>query len=176
MAKDVSSNERDSITFRTPEAADGAEIWELIRACKPLDENSLYCNLIQCDHFADTCAVAEIERRIVGWISGYRTPKDEETLFVWQVAVHEDARGRGLGHRMLREILTRKACRGVHRIQTTITADNDASWGLFTRFAERMGAELDREPYFTRETHFRGEHATEHMVTIRLAEPMRLAA
>jgi L-2,4-diaminobutyric acid acetyltransferase len=176
MPKDVSSTERDSITFRKPDHEDGAAIWDLIRACKPLDENSLYCNLIQCDHFRDTCVVAEMDGRIVGWISGHIMPNDDETLFVWQVAVHEDARGRGLGHRMLRAILSRKECAGVHRVQTTITADNASSWALFTKFADRTGAELDSQAYYTRDTHFRGIHATEHMVTIRLAEPIRLAA
>ncbi len=70
---------------------------------------------------------------------------------------------------MLRTILSRPECRGVDRLQTTITADNGASWALFARFAQRNGAALDSAPHFT-------AHATEHMVTIRLARPMRLAA
>lgn len=176
MPKDVSATERDPIVFRKPDDADGPAIWELIRACKPLDENSLYCNLIQCDHFRDTCVVAEMDGRVVGWISGYIKPGDPDTVFVWQVAVSEAARGRGLGQRMLTALLKRDACEDVTRLQTTITADNAASWGLFTRFADRMGGELDSEAHYTRDTHFRGAHATEHMVTIRLAEPMKLAA
>lgn len=164
------------ITFRTPSDEDGAAVWALIRACKPLDENSLYCNLIQCDHFRDTCILAEIEGQVVGWISAYRVPSDPDTLFVWQVAVSDRARGRGLGRKMLFELLEREACDGVMRLQTTITPDNKASWGLFRGFARRLGARLTDEPHYTREDHFQGRHATEHMVTIRLAEALRLAA
>lgn len=167
---------RAPITFRMPTDEDGAAVWSLIRACKPLDENSLYCNLIQCDHFRDTCILAEMEGRIVGWISAYRLPNDPETLFVWQVAVSPLARGRGLGRKMLFALLEREACAGVMRMKTTITPDNAASWGLFRGFAKRLGARLEDEPHFTREAHFEGRHATEHMVTIRLAEALPLAA
>ncbi|MBN2906966.1 MAG: diaminobutyrate acetyltransferase [Rhodobacteraceae bacterium] len=164
------------ITLRKPTDADGAAVWALVRDCKPLDENSLYCNLIQCDHFRDTCILAEMNGQVVGWISAYIPPSDPDTLFVWQVAVSPLARGRGLGRKMLYALLERDACAEVMRMNTTITRDNAASWGLFRGIAKRLGAALEDEPHFTRDDHFQGRHATEHMVTIRLAEPLRLAA
>ncbi len=151
-------------------------MWRLIAECKPLDENSMYCNLLQCDHFADTCILAEKGGEVVGWVSGYRVPDDRQTLFVWQVAVSPKARGESLGRRMLDALLARGACRGVCRVQTTITDDNAASWALFTRFAERAGAKLDHETHFCRDRHFKGAHDTERMVTIRLPEAQRAAA
>ena len=58
-------------TLRKPTASDGADIWELVRSCRPLDENSMYCNLLQCDHFADTCVLAELSgEAVVGGILG----------------------------------------------------------------------------------------------------------
>ena len=165
-----------TLTFRKPVREDGAAIWNLIRSCKPLDENSMYCNLLQADHFRDTCVVAQMDGQIVGWVSGYILPHDDDTLFVWQVAVSEQARGRGLGGRMLAHLLERKECRDVRRLQTTITRDNDASWALFSRFAEKRDGLLDDHAHFTRDTHFRGEHDTEHMVTITLPAALRRAA
>ncbi len=155
-------------TLRRPDAEDGAEIWELVRACKPLDENSMYCNLIQCDHFRDTCIVAEHHDEIVGWISAYIRPDDPETLFVWQVAVGEQKRGTGLGLKMLKRLLARDACHSVRRIQTTITRDNRPSWTLFRKFARHIDAGLRSDAYFTKAEHFRDRHGTEHMVTIDL--------
>lgn len=163
-------------TLREPRAEDGADIWELVRSCKPLDENSMYCNLIQCDHFRETCVVAELDGKVVGWISGYILPYDPETLFIWQVAVAEQARGMGLGNAMLQSILGRDACDGVRRVQTTITSDNDASWSLFRKFARVKDAEIESAPYFTQALHFRDHHATENMVTITLKQQMRAAA
>lgn len=164
-------------TLRKPSAEDGARIWELIQACKPLDENSMYCNLIQCHHFRDTCILAELKGGVVGWISGYIRPDDPETLFVWQVAVSEKARGAGVGRLMLRGLLAREDCAGINRIQTTITRDNEASWALFRRFARHTGGRFDSMAYFTQSLHFKGQHDSEYMVTIDLqAEAGKRAA
>ena len=167
---------KPKITFRKPNREDGAAIWDLIASCHPLDENSMYCNLIQCDHFRDTCIVAEMNGEPVGWISAYITPDDEETLFVWQVAVSEKARGQGLGSRMLKELIAREECEDVNRLQTTITLDNDASWALFGKFSKGLNGKLKSQPYFKRDDHFDGRHATEHMVTIQFAEELKRAA
>ena len=163
-------------SLRKPAAEDGADIWELIRSCKPLDENPMYCNLIQCDHFRDTCVLAELGGKAAGWVSAYVMPNDPETLFVWQVAVSEDARGTGLGTLMLKSLLNREACKDVERIQTTITRSNSASWSLFRKFAKETDARLSSQAYFGEALHFRGKHNTEYMVTIDLAEEMRKAA
>jgi L-2,4-diaminobutyric acid acetyltransferase len=72
--------------LREPTSEDGAAVWQLIKDCAPLDRNSLYCNLLQCDHFASTCVAAELDGDIVGWVSGYIVPDSPDTLFIWQVA------------------------------------------------------------------------------------------
>ena len=162
--------------LRRPTPEDGAAIWALVRDCRPLDENSMYCNLIQCDHFADTCVVAELAGEVVGWISGHIKPGAGDTLFIWQVAVSPRARGYGLGTRMLAEIMDREVCDDVTRMETTITRDNDASWALFRRFAKSRGGRLTDAPYFTAEDHFANSAKTEHLVTIALPEDLAAAA
>ncbi|MGG7644899.1 diaminobutyrate acetyltransferase [Rhodovulum sp. YNF3179] len=176
-SKDNDPSRSRDVVFRTPTDTDGAAIWNLIRESKPLDENSMYCNLIQCTDFADTCVVAELDGEIVGWISAYIKPSEPETVFVWQVAVSETARGMGVGSRMLTALLDRDACRDVTTLQTTITRSNAASWALFSRFCDRMDGDMDHEPHFTRDEHFDGTAATEHLVTIDLAaEDLKKAA
>lgn len=169
-------DQTQQIVFRKPRSEDGSAIWDLVAACAPLDENSMYCNLIQCDHFRDTCVLAEEGGAPVGWISGHILPADPETLFVWQVAVSERARGQGLGRRMLTHLVARRECRKVTRLQTTITSDNEASWSLFKGFARRVGNGLEHRPHFRRDAHFAGQHATEHMVTIDVAARLTRAA
>ncbi|OIQ33502.1 MAG: diaminobutyrate acetyltransferase [Alphaproteobacteria bacterium MedPE-SWcel] len=153
--------------LRKPDATDGAAIWELVKACAPLDRNSMYANLIQADHFRDTCVVAELDGEIVGWISGHMIP-GQDAFFVWQVAVGEAARGTGLGKRMLATLIARDTVRDAAVLKTTITKDNAASWGLFRSFARDIGGDLRDEPHFEREAHFDGAHDTEHLVTIAL--------
>ena len=152
--------------MRPPRAEDGPAVTELIRDCPPLDVNSAYCNLLQCTHFADTCVVAERKGRIVGWISGHRPPSDPSRFFVWQVAVHQAARGEGLAGRMLDELLARPAAKGITHLTSTVTQDNDASWALFSGFARRHGLPLVKTPHFERDAHFAGAHETEWQAEI----------
>lgn len=160
------------LRLRKPEPTDGAGIWALIKGCKPLDENSLYCNLVQAEHFSDTCVLAERDGEVMGWISGHMIP-NENALFIWQVAVSPKARGLGLGRRMLLDLVRREACAEARHLKTTITRDNEASWALFRSLARHLGGEIKAKPHFTRAEHFGGRHATEHMVTIPL--PRRAA-
>lgn len=173
MPKDISQPRTPKPRLRKPDATDGADIWQLVSECQPLDENSMYCNLIQADHFRDTCVVAEMDDEIVGWISGHMIP-NQDAFFVWQVAVSPRARGLGLGRKMLSHLVSRDECAGASELKTTITKDNDASWGLFRSFARTVGGEISDEPHFERKAHFDGQHATEHLVTIELPEEPKL--
>ena len=164
--KQAAPGDADGIRLRKPDARDGMAVWRLIADCPPLDRNSAYCNLLQCTDFADTCILAERDGEVVGWISGYRPPAEHDTLFVWQVAVHETARGCGLAGRMLQGLLERPDCDGVERIKTTITPDNEGSFALFRSFAKRIDAPFDEDSGFDKDKHFDGLHDSEHLITI----------
>jgi L-2,4-diaminobutyric acid acetyltransferase len=152
------------VVLRKPRATDGVRVADLIASCPPLDENSLYCNLLQCTDFRDTCVLAEKEGEAVGWISGYRPPNEPETLFIWQVAVNERARGLGLARRMLLEVLGRES--RVSYLKTTITPDNEASRRLFRSLADGAGAPLRETAGFDAKEHFGNRHASERLITI----------
>lgn len=159
-----------------PTVSRASDVHALVRECAPLDENSLYFYLVQCEQFRDTCVVAERDGEVFGWLSAHIPPSDPTNIFVWQVAVSPRARGAGLGRRMLDTLMRRPECNDVRRLTTTITDDNAASWALFSRFAKRVGAEIERRPHYLEEPHFDGQHETEHLVTLRFADLARAAA
>lgn len=166
------------ILLRSPTADDAAKLHRLVADCPPLDPNSLYCNLLHCTHFAGTSVAAVIADkqgpgRLVGFISAYIPPAQPDTLFVWQVAVAEEARGQKLASRMLDAILEREACREVRYVDTTITPGNQASWGLFESWARQHGAATSSKVHFERERHFGGQHEDEHLLRIG---PFQIAA
>ena len=154
------------VELQIPELTDGHKVTALIGRCPPLDTNSAYCNLLQCGHFADTSVVAKSGDDVVGFISGYLQPAQPDTLFVWQVAIDATTRGQGLATKMLDHLLARPGLKHVRFIETTITADNQASWALFTRFAQRRGVELNKADYLDKTTHFNGEHDSESLVRL----------
>lgn len=154
------------IELRHPTSIDGAAVSRLISHCPPLDTNSMYCNLLQCTHFAHTSVAATLDNALVGFISGYIIPEQHNTLFIWQVAVSDKARGQGLARRMLENILARPICKDVHYLETTITESNQASWALFNSLAKKLNTELKPSLMFDREQHFAGEHTSEMLARI----------
>ncbi|MGC3000531.1 diaminobutyrate acetyltransferase [Streptomyces sp. G35A] len=133
-----------------PTVADGAVLWRIARDSKVLDLNSSYSYLLWCRDFAATSAVARDERgEPIGFVTGYLRPDSPRTLLVWQVAVDGAHRGRGLAAALLDGLVVRiTAEHGVTAVETTITPGNTASERLFTAFAERHGAPLEREVLF----------------------------
>lgn len=134
-----------ALALRSPTPSDGPALHDLIRRSPPLDLNSCYAYLLHGLHFADTCVLAETEAEtgadpgIAAWISAYRPPSRPDTLFVWQVAVDADHRGRGLARTLLLHLLQRPACADVHWLETTVSPDNVASRRLFQGLARELG-------------------------------------
>ncbi|MDT8406737.1 MAG: diaminobutyrate acetyltransferase [Methylococcales bacterium] len=154
------------IVLRRPNVADGPAVFNLIASCPPLDTNSRYCNLLQCHHFASTSVAAFLEQTLVGFVSGYLLPERADTLFVWQVAVADSARGQGLASRMLQHILARAELTDVRFIETTITDTNRASWALFERLAQSLDTSLQRSLLLERNLHFDNQHDSEFLARL----------
>jgi L-2,4-diaminobutyric acid acetyltransferase len=162
--------------IRAPHPADGPDVWKLIDRTPSLDKNSLYCNLLQCSHFASTCALAEQDGVVVGWLSGYVPPERNDTLFVWQICVGDEARGQGLAKRMVGEVLARPGSEPIRRIECTITEENTPSWALFGSIARALHAQMLQAEHFSQSVHFDGSHDSELAVSIGPFDRDRLTA
>ena len=106
------------------------------------------------------------EAKLWGFVSGYLVPDRYKTLFIWQVAVDEKARGQGLAVRMLEQILSRECCRQVTHLETTITKSNQPSWALFDALASRLMSDINTSTMFDEVKHFKGSHDSEALVRI----------
>jgi L-2,4-diaminobutyric acid acetyltransferase len=157
------------INYRQPDIKDGPAIYRLVRACPPLDLNSAYCYLLLATHFADTCVIAEdtATGKIAGFVSAYFRPDTPRTLFVWQIAVHPDYRGQGIA-RGLTTALVEAAYRQTtppEYLELSVNPSNQASRGLFTRLAEKLGATLTESVLFSEEL-LGGGHEEEILLRI----------
>ncbi|MEV5984287.1 diaminobutyrate acetyltransferase [Streptomyces sp. NPDC052051] len=159
-----------------PEVSDGAALWRLAKDSEALDLNSSYSYLLWCRDFAGTSAVARTgDGRPVGFVTAYLRPDRPHTLLVWQVAVDAAHRGHGLAARMLDALLARvRSEHGVTGMETTITPGNTASERLFTSFATRHGARLERDVLFEARQFPDGPHDPE--VLYRIGLPAATAA
>ncbi|HEX5477769.1 MAG TPA: diaminobutyrate acetyltransferase [Burkholderiales bacterium] len=157
---------RSAPTLGSPRVADAHAIRSLIAACQPLDLNSTYAYLLLCEHFSTTCVRADAQGDTVGFVSAYRPPRRQETIFVWQVAVHAAARGQGLGGRMLRELLSRPEVRGCRYLETTVSPSNAASMRMFEGLARALDAPLARQAMFQEEDFGAERHESETLLRI----------
>ncbi|MEV6741883.1 diaminobutyrate acetyltransferase [Streptomyces sp. NPDC051104] len=159
----------EGLRIDRPEVADGAALWRIAKDSEALDLNSSYSYLLWCRDFAGTSAVVRAEPggRPVGFLTAYLRPERPHTLLVWQVAVDAAYRGRGLAARLLDAVAARVAAEhGVTGIETTITPGNSASERLFTSFAARHGATVEREVLFETRQFPDGPHDPEVLYRI----------
>ena len=158
-----------SWVLRKPTRSDGQRVHDLVAKCAPLDENSEYCNFLQSIHFRNTCVMAEEQGECVGFISAYQKPDSENELFIWQVAVHPNQRGRGLAFHMLQTLLSRQNLANIDVVETTITQTNQGSWALFKKLDRQHGTQGEVSIFLDQTRHFDGEHDSEYLYRIPLS-------
>lgn len=152
----------DQIKLRAVTKEDGGDLFRLAEAAGELDVNSSYAYLLWSRDFGATSVLAILDGKPVGFVTGYMRPEDPKTLFVWQVGVDANARGRGVASKMLEWLADET---DASRLETTITADNDASIALFERFAASRSASIDTSPLFEVKD-FPDGHSTEYLYEI----------
>lgn len=135
------------ILTRKPEASDGFAIHQLIAASPPLDLNSIYSYYLLSDHFRETCVVAESQGQLAGFLSAYLIPSRPDTLFIWQVVVDSNQRGRGVASRMVDALLAQREMSGLQAIEGTVNPSNRASRALFERLARNYGTQLEESTF-----------------------------
>ncbi|MFJ3668692.1 diaminobutyrate acetyltransferase [Streptomyces sp. NPDC090106] len=151
-----------------PSVSDGAALWRIAKDSKVLDLNSSYSYLLWCRDFSATSAVArDGSGEPVGFVTGYVRPDRPRTLLIWQVAVDDAHRGRGLAGTLLDAVAHRAAAeQRITAVETTIAPGNTASERLFAAFAERHGADVRREVLFDTRLFPDGPHDPEVLYRI----------
>lgn len=164
MMQKEESNEY--LKIRKPQLGDGSAIYELVKASPPLDINSRYSYLLVCSHFDDTSAVVLDNEEIVGYISAYPHPHRDDTLFIWQVAVHPDFRHRGLAKSMIMNILGRNGLEKILYLEASVTPSNMVSKSFFKRLASHLGIPCQTSSFFP--SNFFGETRHEEEWLLRM--------
>ncbi len=152
-SRDVGAARAADFIIRNPVVEDGSAVWQLVCQSGALEPNTCYAYLLLCSHFAATCLVAERGAEICGFVGAYRPPSQPRTVFVWQIGVRREARGEGLGKRLLHGLVALPSCRDVTHLEATVAPSNVPSQRLFRGFARDLGARCEVGRGFDR-THF----------------------
>lgn len=142
LPPETDSGRDDSFRSRRPTLSDGAAMWRLATE-STLDDNSPYAYLLWSDLFSSTSRVAVDESdRPIGFVMGLRVPERPDCLFIWQIAVDDSARGRGVASQLLDDLWT--DVDGIRFLEATVTPSNGASDRLFRSFGVRHDGGLER--------------------------------
>ena len=159
------------LRIREPRGGDALPIWQAVTATPELDNNSWYCYLLLCTHFADTCAVASDDTGMVGFITGFASGRDSSTWFVWQLWVQPELRGQGVAAKLAEHVVGQDASR-FRAVQATVDPKNLGSMTFIRELAQRRNATMRVEPYLG--AHLfpaaEGPHGQEDLVTLELGE------
>lgn len=155
-----------SILYRKPTVNDGAQMFEIVKKSGVLDVNSSYSYLMWGKYFNETSIVAEVDGKIIGFISGLIQPNTPNTIFVWQIAIDEKYRGNGLALTSLKKLINQVKHKNVTFLEATITPSNIPSNRLFRRLATELKTNHIIVPCFEKE-HF-PDAANEEELTYRI--------
>jgi L-2,4-diaminobutyric acid acetyltransferase len=154
------------LTFRMPRVSDAHAIWELVSECETLDANSLYCYLLLCRDFPDTCLVGCIDEKVVALLLGYRPPHRPDSVFVWQIGVAESVRRQGVAMRLLNALWALPSCQDCRYLEATVTPSNEASLRLFSTFASQREVECKVCDGFDQKLFGTSQHESENLIRI----------
>lgn len=167
LTEDKNNKEKnDALLIRCTKTEDGQKIWQLVKSSGILDLNSVYCYLLLCTHFSNTCLVAESNHKLIGFVTAYKIPDDETTLFIWQTGIEKAFRGQGIAKKLILELLSSKYCNSINKIQATISPSNTASMALFKALARDLETKLIEQNYFDSGLFPGQQHEKENLVTI----------
>ena len=155
------------------EYGDGGAMWRLARESGVLEENAEYTYHMFSHFFGETSTVADLNGRAVGFVAGFRPPYRQDSLFVWQIAVDEQARGRGLAAAMLHGLIQRLSPR-IHYLEATVTPSNEASMRTFRKIARDLDTNVTEEVLFPGNRFHGPSHEDEVMFRIGPIDPDRV--
>lgn len=153
------------IQIQAPGMDEGRDIYSLVRDSAALDLNSEYLYILLTAHYANTCAIAKSENKIVGFVSAYILPEQSNVLFIWQIAVDQNYRKQGIALNMLKYIISSPACSNIKYIQTTISPSNAASISLFKSLAANKNTNISEQDFMSPEM-FNQAHEEEKLFII----------
>ncbi len=127
---------------RNIQEGDSAAVLKLIEKCRPyVAPYNVYAYWILENYYSSTCIVAEENNNIIGFVSGMPS-LDKGSIFIWQICVHSDYRGKGISVLLLDTLIKKAKELEFKKIELSISDSNDISQSLFKSYANRNNFDL----------------------------------
>ena len=122
-----------NMKIRTARPEDAGEIHGFIGKIEGLVQHPGHFYSIMARYFGDSFFLMEEDSRIIGLVWGFISQMDTDTLFLWQIGVAGEYRGKGVSYRLLDRFISYAREKGCMRVRATVETGNFASWKMFEK-------------------------------------------
>lgn len=116
--------------------------------CEGLIQHPVHFYKIMQTYFGDSIFLSWNEKELNGYVFGFRSQRDPDIFFLWQIGVLEEFRGTGLAVELVEKLVRKAEEVGSGRMHVTAEIDNIASWKLFLKCGfKNISSENTTEKY-----------------------------
>lgn len=123
-------NSEDAVLLRT-----------MARKCEPLDVHTPYTYWVVCNFFGDGCFVLQENQQAVGYVM---TLIKEDSLFVWQIGILEEYRGKKHSRVLLTAVERYAREKGLKKMLVSIAPENRNSYHAFHQYCKAKNISIVR--------------------------------
>ncbi|MCE8027711.1 diaminobutyrate acetyltransferase [Halomonas daqingensis] len=151
--------------FKQPTIHDAKDMYHLACETTQLDRYPEYFYLLWCRDFQETSLIAKKDGDLIGFVIGYIRPDFPSTLLIWQQATQKSVINRGLGVRLLNDLICRCKDRGVDFVEATIDPCNYTAERTLLGISKMHRTSMEKAVIFEQK-HFSVEHHAEMLVKV----------
>lgn len=104
--------------------------------CKPLELHTPFTYWTLFNYFSNLCFLMEEEERILGFISGVRSSLDKDIVYLWQVGVSKEYRGKNYASLLIDHFVKAVIDIDCNKIQVSISPENESSYNAFAKYTK----------------------------------------
>ncbi len=107
-----------------------------VNECKPLELHTPFTYWILFNYFSSLCFLMIEEGNIIGFISGIKSSKDINLVYLWQIGVSKDHRGKNYASVLIDHFVNSAKSLECNRIQVSISPLNEVSYNAFLKYSK----------------------------------------
>lgn len=115
-----------------------------VAECKPLELHTPFTYWTLFNYFSNLCFLMVDEEKVIGFISGVRSSLDNEIVYLWQIGVSKDHRGKNCASLLLDHFIKAVIDLDCSKIQVSISPENQSSYNAFVRYAKENSYSFEK--------------------------------
>ena len=109
---------------------------KFVDVCKPLELHTPFTYWTLFNYFSNLCFLMIEGEELIGFISGIRSSLDKDVVYLWQIGVSKEQRGKNYALLLIGHFIKAVIGLDCNKIQVSISPENQASYNTFVKYAK----------------------------------------